>query len=197
MKKIVILFTVFLILSLAACTAKGNSKAGNNAVLKNTTDSKILIVYFSHSGTTEVVANMIQQQTQGNIFKIETVEPYPENENQLAQQVEQERNNNYLPALSTKIENFDSYNTIFIGYPIWQGFFPQAIAAFLEEYDFSGKTLVPFCTCGSTGLGNTVARIEELTSDATVLSGLAVLSSNANNSQKPVTNWLTQLGIIK
>ena len=115
----------------------------------------------------------------------------------MALQAEKELTDNYLPVLSTVIKNMDEYDTIFIGYPIWRGTFPQVIVSFLKEYDLSGKTIVPFCTYGGTGLGSTVSKIQGLAPNSTVVEGLAILGTDVNNSQGAINDWLNKLGITK
>jgi flavodoxin len=103
----------------------------------------ILIAYFSHSGNTQVIANQIYESVGGDIFKIVTVDPYPTNYNAVVNLAKQEQKNDYRPELATKVENMDSYDVIFVGYPNWWATMPMAVFTFLEEYDFAGKTIIP------------------------------------------------------
>lgn len=192
MKKILQLFSFALIFTFAACNSNSNGEAVNKKVESG---HKILIAYFSYSGTTEKVANLIHQNIAGDIVRIEAVEPYPQDQATLSKQAAREQKENFMPPLKTKIENFDEYDTIIIGYPIWQGTFPQPVASFLKEYDFSGKTIVPFCTYGGTGIGGTVSRIQELAPDSTVLEALGVDDANAGNERGAVKEWLKKIGI--
>ena len=114
---------------------------------------KILVAYFSHSGNTREIANQIHKILGGNIFEIQTVKPYPNDYNAVVNQARQELDSDYKPALKTKIENIKPYDLVFIGYPVWWGTFPAPVKTFLSEYDFSGKTIAPFCTHEGSGLG--------------------------------------------
>ncbi len=200
MKRVLVILTLISLFTLTACSSSGNAGTNNRdgkEKQEQTAGSKgkTLIVYFSHSGTTEKIAKTIGQDTNGDIFKIETATPYPENNDLLGKQAEKEHNENYLPPLKNKINNIGQYETIFIGYPVWQGTFPQPIASFLTEYDLSGKTIVPFCTYGSTGFGSSVSKIKELAPKATVFDGLAVQSAKINNAQKDISEWLRKLKV--
>ena len=155
---------------------------------------KVLVVYFSHTGNTENVANFIHQAVGGDIVKLETEEQYTDNYNDLLDIAQEEKNENARPALSTKIDNIDEYDTIFLGYPIWWGDMPMAIYTFLDEYDLSGKTIAPFVTSGGSGLSGTPGDIADEEPNATVTEGLSVRDSNSENSQSAVNEWLSEIG---
>ena len=155
-----------------------------------------LTAYFSHSGNTRVVANQIHETTGGEIFEIVPVDPYPQEYNAVVEQARKELDQDYMPPLKMKVENMDSYDLVFIGYPNWWGTIPRPVAAFLLEYDFSGKTIAPFCTHEGSGLGRSVADIEKLCPGATVLGGLAVRGSSVKRSQENVNNWLHESVLI-
>ena len=155
---------------------------------------KILVVYFSHTGNTENVANFIHQAVGGDIVKLETEEQYTDNYDELLDIAQEEQNENARPALSTKIDNIDEYDTIFLGYPIWWGDMPMAIYTFLDEYDLSGKTIAPFVTSGGSGLSGTPNDIQDEEPEANVTEGLSVRDSNSENSQSAVNSWLSEIG---
>lgn len=148
--------------TLTSCAQTGNI---------NTTTKKILIAYFSRTGTTETIAGYIHDRAGGDIFKIVTVQPYPSDYTQTTVIARQELSSNARPALSGSVSNMDTYDIIFIGYPIWGGYEPMAIRSFIAAYDFSGKTLIPFCTSGGSGISSSVSSIRGLASGATVLDG--------------------------
>ena len=160
----------------------------------NQENGNVLVVYFSHTGNTENVANFIHEAVGGDIVKLETEEPYTDNYNDLLDIAQEEKNENARPALSTKIDNIDQYDTIFLGYPIWWGDMPMAIYTFLDEYDLSGKTIAPFVTSGGSGLSGTPGDIEDEEPNATVTEGLSVRDSNSENSQSAVNEWLSEIG---
>jgi len=101
------------------------------------------------------------------------------------------------PKLKTKVENMELYNVIFVGYPNWCDTIPMPVATFLSEYDFSGKTVVPFCTNEGSGLGRSVTDIAKLCPQSTILGGLAVRGGHVKNAQNEVSEWLRELGIIE
>lgn len=153
----------------------------------------ILVAYFSHSGNTQVIANQIYESVGGDIFKIVTADPYPTNYNAVVNLAKQEQKNDYRPELATKVENMDSYDVIFVGYPNWWATMPMAVFTFLEEYDFSGKTIIPFCTHEGSALGRSVDDITELCSQSTILDGLAVRGRDVKNAQNKVSEWLRKI----
>ena len=161
---------------------------------KNTQIGKVLVVYFSQSGNTEAVANFIHGAVGGDIVKLETETPYPSDYDELVDYAQEEQRENARPVLSTKIDNIDEYDTIFLGYPNWWGDMPMPIYTFLDEYDLSGKTIAPFITHGGSGLSGTPENIKEEEPNATVTEGLAVNGSNSRNSQSTVNNWLAEIG---
>ena len=173
----------------------------------NTSEEKTLIVYFSRAGenygvgvvekgNTQKVAEIMQEETGYDIFRIETVKEYPVSYDETLEVATAERNNNERPELKTSIDNFDSYSTIILGYPIWWGDMPMAVYTFLESYDFSGKTIYPFVTHGGSGLAGTIQSIQETVSNATVKDGLAIQGTMAQNNEdetrKLVQDFLTK-----
>lgn len=158
---------------------------------------KILVAYFSHSGNTREIANQIHEKIGGDIFEIVTVNQYPTDYDAVVDQAKQEQEDNYRPELATEIENMDSYDVVFVGYPNWWGTMPMPVFAFLEEYDFSGKTIIPFCTHEGSGLGRSVEDITELCPQSTILDGLAVRGSSVETAQDDVSEWLHEIGMAE
>ena len=122
---------------------------------------KILVAYFSHSGNTREIANQIHKSVGGDIFEIQVVKPYPHDYDAVVQQARQELDSGYKPVLKTKIENIKSYDLVFIGYPNWCSTVPAPVRTFLSEYDFSGKTIVPFCTHTKEAVWDEALRISQ------------------------------------
>ena len=114
------------------------------------TEGKVLIAYFTRSGNTERIAGIISEKTGGEEVRLETVKAYPEDYNSILNEAMEEKNSNARPELKTKIAHMEDYDTVFVGYPIWHGDTPMAIRTFLEEYDFTGKKVIPFCSSGSS-----------------------------------------------
>ena len=144
---------------------------------------------------------MIAEETGADLFEITTVDPYPDTYEECTDVAKQEQSDNARPEIVDPPENLDQYDTIFIGYPIWWGDMPMAVYTFLESYDFSGKTVIPFCTHEGSGLSGTKSSIENICSDATVQDGLAIRGSEAQNEQdsarESVTKWLSDIGYAK
>ena len=158
-------------------------------------DSKILVAYFSWGGTTQRMAEEIVRQTGADIFRIEPVVPYPTDYTECTEVAQEEKNNNARPAIADEVENWEQYDTVFIGCPVWWWTTPMIICTFAESYDFEGKTVVPFCTYASTYRDETLARIVELTPDADHLTGEGLTSGRIN--EQNISLWLNEIGIIK
>ena len=199
-------------------TASKNSAA----VVKKSEIKKILIVYFSRvgntnfsndvdalasasirienkklTGNTQVIANMINKSVGGDVFEITTVKTYPVNYRDTTDLAKQEQKSNARPKLSSHVKGMENYDVVFLGYPDWWGTIPMPVYTFLEEYDFSGKSIVPFSTHEGSGLGSSVRDIKKLCPDSNILDGLEVLCSNVTNAQSDVENWLKKNGITE
>ena len=147
------------------------------------------------TGNTGVVADMIAQATGADLFSIRTVEQYPNTYDATIDQGQQEQSDGARPELATHLENLDSYDTIFLGFPNWWGDMPMAVYTFLDEVDLSGKTVIPFVTSGGSGFSNTISTIQEMEPQATVQEGLSIGASSATGAQQQVESWLSELGL--
>lgn len=156
--------------------------------------SKTLIVYFSMSENTQTVANFIHEAIGGDIIRLETEQTYPSDYNELLDVAQEEQSNNARPALKTKIDNINEYDTIFLGYPNWWGDMPMPIYTFLDNYDLSGKTIAPFVTSGGSGFSGTIKTIKEAEPNANVTEGLSINGSSAESSQSSVNEWVSNFG---
>lgn len=176
---------------------------------ETTAGSHILVAYFSlaneqyevgviEKGNTEIVAEIIADATDANTFKIESTEEYPTTYDGLLEVSRQEEND--PPQIAGTVEDMDGYDTIFLGYPIWWGDLPTIVKVFLQSYDFTGKTIVPFCTHAGSGLSGTPGTIEDICPDASVGEGLAIRGSTAQNDRdsaaQSVESWLADGGYI-
>lgn len=157
--------------------------------------SSVLTVYFSHSGNTRVVAEMISGTAGGKLFEIVPADPYPADYDAVVDQARKERDSGFLPHLKGTVSDMDSYTTVFIGYSNWWSTVPRPVASFLSDYDFTGKTIAPFCTHGGGGMGRSVTDIRELCPRSTVPDGLAIPGGSVNRAQDAVAGWLRELGI--
>lgn len=176
-------------------------------------EEKVLIAYFSltdiipegadavtHAtpsiGNTEYAAMEIQNQTGGDLFAIKTVESYPVSHSECSAIAEEEMRSDARPELSTHIENMEDYDIVYIGFPIWWYQEPMAVRTFLEKYDFSGKTIIPFCTTLGAGVEESEENIKSLCPDAVVLDGLT-LHTGRDSFNEPVAEWLVEIGMIE
>lgn len=157
--------------------------------------SNILIAYFSWSGNTEAVAGMIQSEVGGDLFEIAPAEPYTDDYDTLLDIARDEQSSGARPALADTVDNWDSYDTVFVGYPNWWSDAPMAVYTFLESYDWTGKTLVPFNTSASGGFGRSLDSIAEIAPGATILEGFTVRASGLDGAEADVSAWLAGLGL--
>lgn len=243
-KTIAILFSVLMILNLAACgnsansteqsAVEGNSvetgtnddassvqesadndedtaKTGINDDMENAEifetqqgegetsegqEMKVLVAYFSATNTTKGVAEHIADGLHADLYEIVPEEPYTDadlnyNDNNSRTTIEM-NDPDFRPAISDSVENMEQYDIIFIGYPIWWGEAPRIVSTFVESYDFSGKTIVPFCTSGSSGVGSSATNLEQLTSGATWLDGKRF---SGGVSGEELMEWVNSLGL--
>lgn len=143
-------------------------------------------------GNVQYMANIIQQTVGGDLFRIETVESYPQDHEALVDRAAEEQDMNLRPELATALDQVDSYDVVFLGYPNWWADMPQALYTFLESYDLSGKTIIPFCPHGGSGFSRTVQTIAELQPDATVSGdGLTISRNDVADSAGSVAEWAT------
>ena len=169
-------------------------KAGTTTLDSN----RVLVVYFSQSGNTQKLAKLISDRVGGDFIRIETVQTYPTEYNELADFAKKEKDNNIKPELKDLDINLDKYDTIFIGYPIWWYILPMPMYTFFDTYDFDNKTIIPFNTHEGSGNGGTYDTIKELEPNATVLEGLLIRGGDMSKDQsKTVDNWLNKLGFKK
>lgn len=147
-------------------------------------------------GNTEYVAKVVQQIIGGDLFRIETAEEYPLDHDPLVDQAADEQDENKRPELLNHVENFDQYETIILGYPNWWADLPMPVYTFLEEYDFDGKTIIPFVTHGGSGFSGTVRTISDLQPGALVSENTLSLSRNdVADSEEDVALWAESLGL--
>ena len=146
-------------------------------------------------GRVQALAERIQQNVGGDLFSIRTSVVYPADGGELIDYAAQEQEENARPELTTHIENLDGYDTIFIGYPNWWADLPMAVYSFLDEYDFSGKTIIPFNVHNGSRFSRTIQTIQELEPDATVVEdGFTVSEQTVADAAEDVAVWLEGLG---
>lgn len=164
-----------------------------NEVKESKTEKKPLIAYFSHSGNTEALAKEIALQTQGQLLKITPVTPYPDDFDQTVQVFHEQRDAGIQPEINEISVSIDDYDTVFIGYPIWGSNIPPVMQTFLRSQKWAGKTVIPFCTHGGSGFGDSLETLSELCTDATILKGLSLYGDEAADCASIVTEWLNTL----
>ena len=213
-----------LVLSLTACSSDQQEQTGNGgADTSNTSDTaalpsldgNILIAYFSVPetdgtdtvagasrvvvdgevlGNNQYIAQLIQQEAGGDLFRIETVQEYPGTHDELLDFAYTELSENARLELASHIEHLDDYDVIFLGYPNWNADLPMPLYTFLEEYDFSGKTIIPFTAHGGSGFSGTIQTIQELQPEATVIEdGLEISRNSVPDAQSDVADWVAGL----
>lgn len=214
MKKMTsLLLAIVLVFAFAACTNNSNSEnetqpnetqssqaASTQPVSENNTDShgKALVVYFSASGNTKNVAEYIAKATDGDVFEITPKDEYSDadlNWRDESSRVNYEHDNpdaRNIELVSSSVDNWDAYDTVFIGYPIWWGIAAWPVDTFVKSNDFTGKTVVPFCTSTSSGLGESGKLLEEMAGTGSWLEGERFQSGA---SEKDVADWVNSLGI--
>ena len=200
-------------------TATSTTSAENSSPEQN---GKILVAYFSRVGNTiwedgvdavssasiniqngefygnaQLLAQMAQQITGGDLFLIQTVESYPSGYRDTTDKASVEQSNNARPALASHVKNMEQYDTIVLIYPNWWGTLPMPLYTFLEEYDFSGKTILPLCTHEGSRMGSSVSAIGQICPGATLLNGLDIRGSSAPSAQSDVEAWINNSGILR
>ena len=209
-KALALLMVIAIVLSLAACgakTGKSNEKTtGGETASTPAASGKSLVVYFSRTGeqdkvgviekgNTKIVAEMIAEKVGADTFEIVPKnDTYPMTFDALCDVAKEEQNNNARPEIKDTVKDFDSYDTIYLGYPIWWADLPMICYTFLESYDFNGKTIVPFCTHEGSADANTQKKIQTAVPKASVKEVLAIRGQDAQKDKdsvkKQIEDWL-------
>ncbi|MDE7215268.1 MAG: aldo/keto reductase, partial [Clostridia bacterium] len=176
-------------------TSGGNGNSDGTANPPAEASSDVLIAYFSCTNTTESIAKLIGTETKGTLYEIVPQTPYTAEDLKYYTNGRADREQDdpsARPAINGSVENMEQYDVIFLGYPIWHGQAPRIISTFLESYDFSGKTIVPFCTSHSSGIGSSDTNLHSLANNARWIAGKRFPSGT---SQKSVAEWIESLDI--
>lgn len=222
-----LLMSLVMALSLTACGGNGNSsssqassatpessasdssaseasssseiEASSQAQAEDTgSGSSVLVVYYSATGNTAQVAQYIADSTGGDLFEIQPVEPYTDddlnwtNDNSRVSQEHADESLRDVELVADTVDNWDQYDTVFIGYPIWWGIAAWPVDGFVEANDFSGKTVIPFCTSSSSGLGESGQLLADMAGTGDWQEGQRFRSSA---SQEDVQSWIDELGL--
>lgn len=188
-------FNIGIRLVLNAVVGSGTVAGANLQNSNSESGGSVLIAYFSWGGNTRGIAEEIQRQTGADIFEITPVVPYSDDYNTVLDEAQRDQNDQARPELSEHIEDMSQYDTVILGYPNWWASIPMPIASFLEEYDFSGKTIIPFCSHGGGRFGQSLTAIAKLAPDAEMGEALSVHYSGGSEMPDDVANWLEANGI--
>ncbi|MBU3201118.1 NAD(P)H-dependent oxidoreductase [Clostridium estertheticum] len=203
-------------------TSSGEAQTSKSEAKISTGSHKVLVVYFSRvgnadlpknvdtvasaslkvtkggvQGNNEVVAKMIQKAVGGDLFLIQRADKLPADYSVIERQGQEERDANMRPKLAKHVKNMGSYDVVILVYPNWWFDMPMAVYSFIDEYDLSGKTIVPFCTSGGSGFSNSIETIGKLEPKATILEGLEISQDLPNNTEDDVNKRLSKIGFIK
>jgi flavodoxin len=198
MKNTIVLSTVIALCMLSRCS---------NA--QSMTPKSILIVYLSRTNNTKAIAEIIQNNIGGRLLALELESPYPSDYRATVEQVVKENETGYLPPLKTKIDSFQKYDVVFIGFPTWDMKMPPPMKSFLHQYDFSGKTIIPFNTNAGYGVGSSFQTVKELCPDSKILEGftikggierdgiyLSIKDEKKKAAEEEVKSWLHAIKLL-
>ncbi len=186
--KIILLGTFLILLPVLVFSSKAQAAAPEM--------KKPLIAYFSLSGHTKSVAEMIQKLTGGDLVEIKPVTPYPDDYQKCVDLAKQQQQDNARPAIETKI-NPDEYGVIFLGFPNWWSSMPMPVWTFVEENKLNGKTIIPFMTHGGGGVGHAIGDLKKLCPKSNILTPLSISGTRAKDSFKEVEKWVKDLNLSK
>lgn len=220
MKKLLFIMIVLMLVGCQQGTQDVNTNQPNGKTETNTvnSDGKTLVAYFTRVGNTdfpdgtdasssaslmkdgnqligntEYIANVIVDVTKGDKFLIQTQTKYSSDYDELVDQQKEEKTKQSRPALQSHVEKFSEYDVIYLGFPNWWYGMPMPVYSFLEEYDFSGKTIIPFNTSGGSGISDAIEEIKKLCPNATVLDGYTTNGNGVENKYDEITEWLEKI----
>lgn len=192
-----------------SCSSESAHAGEPNTSANGAGKDDVLIVYLTRTQNTAAIAQIIKESVGGRLVEIEPQNPYPENYAAIVAQVDKENESGYLPALKTKIENIEDYETVFVGFPTWGMQLPPPMKAFLREHDLRGKTVIPFNTHGGYGAGSSFRTVEQLCPKSKVLAGfstkgglerdgiyLAIAGERREQVRAEVVAWLRGLRML-
>ncbi len=178
-----------------------NAGAGSGSITSAEADretssgGKVLIAFFSWGGNTRGIAQEIQSQTGADFFEIQLVNPYSSDYNTVLDEAQRDQNRQARPEIANRVDNFDQYSTILLGYPNWWASIPMPIASFLEQYDCAGKTIIPFCSHGGGRFGQSLTAIAKLAPNANMGEPLSVHYSGGSSLPEDIATWLEANGL--
>lgn len=202
-KKLIIIVSIIAVLAIGAAVIVVNLFRGSSRGIDNdpesevSGESRVLVAYFSWSGNVQQMARWVSEETKGELFRIVPAEDYGEDFNTCADRAKNELDNEIRPEISTHIDKevMEQYDVIYIGFPVWWYDLPMPVWTFLEEYDFSGKTVIPFFSHnGSSSGANCLNRLKELASGAQVMAddAISVRGDDVPSSESKVKEWAAE-----
>lgn len=207
-KRILFLFACLLLVSLTACggetatpeatPTEEESATSEAAETTSSDEADSLVVYFSATGNTEAVARLLAETQGADLQEIVPAEPYTEDDlnynDDLSRANSEQNDANSRPAIAGSMENVEQYDIVYVGFPIWWGNMPKILYTFFDTYDLTGKTIVPFCTSGSSGIEEAVRVIADMEPDATITEGLR---TDTSQMATDVPAWLESIGLAQ
>ncbi len=182
-----------MVASLAALPMDGKADDAQGLV-KAPGTSRVLVAYFSRSGNTRVVAGLFQRAFKGDLFEIRPAQPYPDEYLATVEEARQERDSGLGRAPQLPLPRLDTYDTVYLGFPIWGETAPPLIRSFLSALDFTGKTIVPFVTHGGYGLGNSQSVLASVARGAKLLPPFVMEADQERRTMNLVNDWLVEHG---
>lgn len=182
---------------IAYFTRVGNTVYDNPDKVDVFSAASFNIVNGALKGNAQLLAEMVQESAGGDLFPIVTEIKYAEGRNEVESYAREEQRRNIRPALVSHVQNMADYETVFIVYPNWWFDMPMAVYSFLEEYDFSDKTVIPLVTSSSSGFSNSQNTLKRMLPNSVLLNGLAVRAVNAAGAKNDVERWLREIGVIE
>lgn len=154
-----------------------------------------MIIFYSWSGNTRGIAAQIHQKVGGDLIELELVQPYSTNYNTCLGEAKRDQAQDARPELKTRIADISRYDVVYLGYPNWWGTIPMPIATLLELYDFTGKTIAPFCSHGGGSLGQSAMDIAKLAPKGKITEGLSIHYSGGGSLSRNIDNWRNKIGL--
>ncbi|SJN52308.1 Flavodoxin [Sphingobacterium faecium PCAi_F2.5] len=192
---------------LTSCSRASELPVGKAELIN---DMKVLIVYLSRTKNTKAIAEMINQKINSDLVELELQTPYPADYKTTVDQVASENARDFLPPLKTKIDSIEKYDIIFIGFPTWGMQLPPPMKSFMNQYDLSGKTVIPFNTNAGYGIGSSFETVKQLCPNSKVLNGVSTKGGIERDGvlyvmegdrevqvKQEIDKWLIRIGMIK
>jgi flavodoxin len=181
----------------SALAAFASVSGRHSRAVAQSVSSKILVAYFTRTGNTQVIARQIRRALHTDLFEIEPADPYPEDYEETVAQAVRERDSGYRPPLKGSAPDIGSYETVFLGFPIWGETAPPVVRSFLSQHDLSGKALVPFITHGGYGQGRSMDVVKEHAPRARILDPFIMEADQERRTLTQVSQWLGGVSVRK